>query len=119
MPPEKICTNRTPRSTSRRANSACLAKWSAILAIDAIQRLDLGRLLVDVERFGGCRLHAIGQFEVFNPRGQFRLGRILLLRAGDSAGPAGPIGGAGRRRSCAPSRVRLLIGSPLGLRNVP
>ena len=39
---------------------------------------DRGRLAVDVEGLGRGHLHAVGQLEALDPRGQFGLGRVLL-----------------------------------------
>ena len=76
---------------------------SAFLAIDAVESFDLGRFLVDVERLGGRRLHAVGQFEVLDPGGQFRFGRVLFFMPAVELGQQGQVGGAGLRRSCGPA----------------
>ena len=46
--------------------------------VETVQRLDRLRLAVDIERLGRLHLHAIGELEAFDPRGQLRLARMVV-----------------------------------------
>ncbi len=58
----KICTNRTPRSTSRRAIRQPRAVFARLRLVEAVHRLRGLRFVRDVEGLLGGRLHAGGQF---------------------------------------------------------
>ncbi len=83
----KICTKRTPRSTSRRAIRHCRPIVCRLVAVQAVQLLRVLRFLRRVERFRGGGLHAIGQFERLDAGrpGRASSGRAAGVLAGSAA----------------------------------
>ena len=73
QPPAYTCTNRTPRSTSRRATSS----FAPDLGV-AVQLADLLRLLGDVEGVGRLGLHPERHLERLDARLELRFLLELL-----------------------------------------
>ena len=109
-PPRKSCTNRTPRSTSRRAIRqrvpySRVAAWSR-----PYSSLDVLRLARDVERLLGGGLHRGGQLVAGDAR--FQVGLAGVRRQV----PPVQLGRAGRGSAAATSPRRCGGGSRLRMR---
>ena len=71
----QICTNRTPRSTSRRAIRQRVPYSRVVGLVDAVQLVRGFAFGGDVERFLGGDLHPGGQLVAGDARGQVLLAR--------------------------------------------
>ena len=118
-------TNRTPRSTRRRAISSLTCR-----AVLPVQRRDGCRLLADIERIAGVHLHPVGELEGLNARLQraSRPPARLVLRlswwskssCGAAAALVALVFGYFRsacRAACAASRCRCPDRPPAGNRS--
>ncbi len=79
-PPWKICTNRTPRSTMRRAARQSRPNGRVAVAIEAVERLRRRPLVVQLEGFGHRGLHAESQLIGLDARAQRRVVGIVDAR---------------------------------------
>ena len=66
-PPRKSWTNRTPRSTSRRAIRQRVPYSRVCVLVQSVERFDVSGLVRDVERLLGGRLHGGGELVAANP----------------------------------------------------
>ena len=65
--PWKICTNRTPRSTSRRAARQCRPNSREASLVEAVEPMRLRGLGLQMDHLGNGRLHAEGQLVRLDP----------------------------------------------------